>query len=235
MFLVHAGEGAPDSVTGLFYEQLCTSQFPVIQDDDDGLDQGVAPSNVDRCIDGERYTGNAGNAFGLRGGAAYNASEFRAIAASTSRPARPANFAHVKHVLRNVAQRLRRFFNTIGRRRQRTDAIPALRLAPSRSRTPPHTVPQSFCFPFKLEISVALPASGGPPRSSHRESPRTPNRPELRTGSSHLRRLTSTYGDASGGIIPRPPPRLSDAHSIDAATAGLSTHAMARVLDLAYY
>ncbi|KAJ7076248.1 hypothetical protein B0H15DRAFT_955773 [Mycena belliarum] len=60
-FFVHAGEDAPLALRKLFQCQLAVLQCPVIQDDDDDLARGLAPL-VDRCTDGQRYTGqNARN------------------------------------------------------------------------------------------------------------------------------------------------------------------------------
>ncbi|KAJ7077018.1 hypothetical protein B0H15DRAFT_955334 [Mycena belliarum] len=60
-FFVHAGEDAPLALRKLFQSQLAVLQCPVIQDDDDDLAHGLAPL-VDRCTDGQRYTGqNARN------------------------------------------------------------------------------------------------------------------------------------------------------------------------------
>ncbi|KAJ7082091.1 hypothetical protein B0H15DRAFT_803452 [Mycena belliarum] len=55
-FFLHGGEGAPASVAKLFHDQLRVLQAPVIHDDDNDLDCHIAPA-VDRCTDGERFTG----------------------------------------------------------------------------------------------------------------------------------------------------------------------------------
>ncbi|KAJ7094442.1 hypothetical protein B0H15DRAFT_946859 [Mycena belliarum] len=60
-FFLHGGEDVHSPISHLFRDQLAVLQRPVIQDDNSDLGSGLAPL-VDRCTDGDRYTGeNARN------------------------------------------------------------------------------------------------------------------------------------------------------------------------------